>query len=177
MYMLQPQKWSNPFCIAVLIKSESQWSSVSEPAGLWADLLFLALTTAVWLVTNWKTACIGRFVLELQRPAFYDFSCPQFLRGRWVGGAELLERIRLVGSWLWGRKVGILLGFVWEYQNFVVLKWRTWIEGVSKLSCYVALERTLLTYVILSKVVAYLVIAFCITVLRNSYLPFPFMIV
>lgn len=65
-------------------------SSGSEPVGWCADL-FLALTTAVWLVTRRKAACSARSVLELQRPVFCDFSVPAVLKAGGIAGRNYLQ--------------------------------------------------------------------------------------
>lgn len=111
-YMLQPQKWSKPFCIVVVIKSESTVEQRFRASWLVSGLVIFGIDNCSlvsnktedsmhWKVCSWTAeACVVRLPM------------PPVFEGE-VGGAELLANVRLVGSWLWGRKVGILPGFVW----------------------------------------------------------------
>lgn len=85
-YMLQPQKWSNPFCIAVLIKSESTVEQHFRASWLVSGLVIFGIDNCSlvsnktedsmhWKVCSWTAeACVLRLPIH------------QFLRGRWVGG-------------------------------------------------------------------------------------------
>lgn len=112
-YMLQPQKGSNPFCIAVLIKRESTAEQRVRASWLVSGLVIFGIDNCS-LVSNKKEDSLQCKVCSWTAEACVLWlPMPTVFEGKWVcGWRRILANIHLVGSWLWGRTVGILLGFV-----------------------------------------------------------------
>ena len=121
MYMLQPQQWSNPFCIVVLIKSESTVEQRFRASWLVSGLVIFGIDNCSlvsnkpegsmhWKVCSWTAeAC----VLRLPMPPVFegevggwvapnyvwldlDFDCGE---GRWVSCWVLSSNTGILFCW------------------------------------------------------------------------------